>query len=162
MLFIFIYSGMEQTWCDIFALLFELFPHRWRLVYVEQRPIGGNILYNYNDSAKVRFCCEKCGHGWTSMKGRVAFYFDLTLPGIVTYTLYGQQCQKCESQHYEDSMWYPEEVAKVLTNVRNEIGHIFYGLYFNPKEKMRRPGKPRTPHNSNLCQACKDGICVDK
>ncbi|RWS30722.1 receptor-transporting protein 3-like protein [Leptotrombidium deliense] len=153
---------MEQIWNEQFNKLFHIFPHNWRLLQTEQRPFGGNILYNYNDSAKVRFCCDSCGHGWTSMKGRVAFFFDITFPGIVAYTLFGQKCQKCETECYEEAMWYPEEVAKVLHNVRNEIGHIFYGLYFKPKEKMRRAGKPRTPHNSNLCQACKDGICADK
>lgn len=62
---------------------------------------------------------------------------------------------------YEQPMWYPEEVGKVLLNVYVKIGQIYYGyLPSVPLEKGRRTGKPRTPHNSTLCQACKDGVCV--
>lgn len=66
---------------------------------------------------QVRFCCEECGHGWTSMKGRVAFWFAQAAgtagAGIVAFRLYGQQCERCKSGRFQDAMWYPEEVVKV-------------------------------------------------
>jgi hypothetical protein len=65
---------------------------------------------------------KKCGHGWTSMKGRVAFWFDLLPPyytyGFVTFKLYGQQCERCKTDRYEQAMWYPEEVCKVCLIIR--------------------------------------------
>ena len=41
---------------------------------------------------------QQCGHGWTSMKGRVAFWFDLTFAsGLLAFKLYGQTCEKCKN-----------------------------------------------------------------
>lgn len=157
---------MEQVWMSHFSSLFKSYPHQWFIVPVEQPPVGGNFV-TFVDSAKVRFCCEECGHGWTSMKGRVAFWFDLYTyngysQGLVAFKLFGQQCQKCKSESYESPMWYPEEVFKVLVNLFNKIGQSYYGFYYPPLERTRRPGKPRTPHNSQLCQACKDGVCTNR
>lgn len=59
---------------------------------------------------------QECGHGWTSMKGRVIFWFQLNYGsnmGYVMFKLYGQQCQRCKNGKYEHAMWYPEEVIKV-------------------------------------------------
>lgn len=97
------------------------------------------------------------------MKGRVAFWFDFyCIYGIVAFKLYGQKCDHCKEDRYEQPMWYPEEVQKVLINVYNRVGQAFYGFQCPPIEKTRRVGKPRTPHNSQLCQACKDGVCSDR
>ncbi|GAB6033071.1 hypothetical protein CHUAL_012686 [Chamberlinius hualienensis] len=132
--------------------------------------IGGSLTpqqrwQTFLDSAKVRFCCQECGHGWTSMKGRVAFWFTFNASngqGTLMFRLYGQKCQRCKSGNYENSMWYPEEVVKVLMNVYCHIGQFYYGLYQASITKSRRAGKPRTPHNSNLCQACQDGVCAER
>ena len=51
---------------------------------------------------------------------------------------------------------------KVLQNLYNRVGQVFYGFNKPMIEKTRRSGKPRTPHNSDLCQACKDGLCADR
>ncbi|XP_013777704.1 receptor-transporting protein 3-like isoform X3 [Limulus polyphemus] len=156
--------GMEQMWQMEFQRLFvQYLPHLWFLSPVEEKPIGS--WGAFVDSAKVRFCCEKCGHGWTSMKGRVAFWFTLnplTCEGLVVFKLFGQQCDRCNSERYEHAMWYPEEVIKVLANVYNRIGQVYYGFYQPPIHRSRRPGKPRTPHNSNLCQACKNSVCTER
>lgn len=51
------------------------------------------------------------------MKGRVVFWFDLLPPnfniGIVAIKLFGQLCDACKLDNYEQPMWYPEEVTKV-------------------------------------------------
>lgn len=63
---------------------------------------------------------QDCGNGWTSMKGRVTFWFHLNLStneGFVQFKLYGQVCKKCCSGKFEYVMWYPEEVSKV--NISN-------------------------------------------
>lgn len=131
------------------------------------------------DSAKVRFCCENCGHGWTSMKGRVVFWYELfefvNQPALITsgppanqvigycaYKLFGQQCDICKIENrFEQPMWYPEEVTKVLNNLHSKIGQVYFGFKMPAIDKQRRAGKPKTSHNSSLCQACQDGLCTD-
>lgn len=52
------------------------------------------------------------------MKGRIVFWFNLLPPnfniGIVTIKLFGQKCEVCKMEVYEQPMWYPEEVTKVI------------------------------------------------
>ncbi|OQR67834.1 hypothetical protein BIW11_02126 [Tropilaelaps mercedesae] len=156
--------GMEQVWLGEFGQLFSSYlPHRWSLLPVTETPLGS--WTQFVDSAKVRFCCSECGHGWTSMKGRVAFWFAQAAgagAGVVAFRLYGQQCERCKSGRFQDAMWYPEEVVKVLVNLYNRIGRTYYGFFESPIQKARRAGKPRTPHNAQLCQACHDGVCTEQ
>ncbi|CAL1285308.1 unnamed protein product [Larinioides sclopetarius] len=150
------------VWQLIFMKLFSCFaPHSWRLVAVPSKPSGR--WHTFVDSAKVRFACEACGHGWTSMKGRVTFWCAFSNnTGVVAYRLYGQQCDNCQGESYEPAMWYPEEIEKVLWNICNRVAHVFYGCARPPIQLNRRPGKPKNPHNSEKCQACKDGVCAER
>ncbi|XP_055946838.1 uncharacterized protein LOC129980524 [Argiope bruennichi] len=157
--------GMEVVWQREFGILFSQYaPYVWMLIPVSEKPEG--VWNECVDSAKVRFCCDGCGHGWTSMKGRVAFWFLLNHSngfGYVCLKLYGQQCDRCKNRpSYEPAMWYPEEVKKVLINIYNKVGEVYYGFHQVPYQRDRRAGKPRTPHNSDLCQACKDGVCSER
>ena len=52
--------------------------------------------------------------------------------------------------------------TQVLMNLFNRVGQIFYGFEKTKFEKQRRLGKPRTPHNKYLCQACLEGICLSR
>jgi len=155
-------DGMEVVWHGEFSRLFSNFypPHVWFLTITTQAP---QFKWKYHrDSAKVRFCCQECGNGWTSMKGRVIFWFHLnhaTNEGFVQFKLYGQQCKKCNSGKFEYVMWYPEEVSKVMSNLYHKVGQTFYGFMQPPIRIDRRPGRPRNQHNADLCQACRDGEC---
>lgn len=155
---------MELVWHGEFDRLFsQYYPHAWQLVPTFCPP--NDRWRTFKDSAKVRFSCQECGHGWTSMKGRVIFWFQLnyaTNMGYVMFKLYGQQCQRCKNGKYEHAMWYPEEVIKVLGNVYNRVGQIYYGFVRPPLRIDRRAGKPRNQHNSELCQACKEGLCREE
>nr|XP_026690293.1 uncharacterized protein LOC100184466 isoform X1 [Ciona intestinalis] len=155
-------DGMEVVWHGEFSRLFCNFypPHVWYLTITNQAP--QQKWKFHRDSAKVRFCCQDCGNGWTSMKGRVTFWFYLnylTNEGFVQFKLYGQQCKKCNSGKFEYVMWYPEEVSKVMCNVYNKVGQTYYGFLQPPIRIDRRPGRPRNQHNAELCQACRDGEC---
>lgn len=84
---------MGKVWLEEFESLFKHFlPDPWILQEVENKPLlrlqqaldqhhyihGVNQKFKmFVDSAKVRFCCDNCGHGWTSMKGRVIFWYEL-------------------------------------------------------------------------------------
>lgn len=155
-------DGMEVVWHGEFSRLFSSFfpPHIWYLSITNAAP--QEKWKFFRDSAKVRFCCQDCGNGWTSMKGRVTFWFHLNTvsnEGFVQFKLYGQVCKKCNSGKFEYVMWYPEEVSKVMCNLYNKVGQTFYGFMQPPIRIDRRPGRPRNQHNADLCQACRDGEC---
>ena len=40
--------------------------------------------------------------------------------------MFGQKCQKCMDDRFEEPMWYPEEVAKVINNY---IKKIMFKIY---------------------------------
>ncbi|GAB1606123.1 receptor-transporting protein 4-like [Argonauta hians] len=157
-------SSMEMVWHGEFDRLFcQYLPDLWCLLSTNYPP--SNRWRTFKDSAKVRFSCQQCGHGWTSMKGRVIFWFHLnfaTSCGYVMFKLYGQQCMRCNNGCYEPAMWYPEEVVKVIGNVYNRIGQLHYGFVRPPLRIDRRAGKPRNQHNADLCQACKEGLCKEE
>ncbi|XP_025081074.1 receptor-transporting protein 3-like isoform X2 [Pomacea canaliculata] len=157
-------ASMELVWHGEFDRLFgQYYPHTWYLIPTFLAP--NDRWRVFKDSAKVRFSCGECGHGWTSMKGRVIFWFNLNYAanaGYVLFKLYGQQCQKCNNGKFEHAMWYPEEVVKVIGNVYNRVGQIFYGFVRPPLRIDRRQGKPRNQHNAELCQACKEGLCKEE
>ncbi|KAK7460769.1 hypothetical protein BaRGS_00038816 [Batillaria attramentaria] len=161
---LFLSQRMELVWHGEFDRLFsQYYPHMWYLVPTFYAP--SDRWQVFKDSAKVRFSCGECGHGWTSMKGRVIFWFHLnyaTNSGYVLFKLYGQQCQKCNNGKFEHAMWYPEEVVKVIGNVYNRVGQCYYGFVRPPLRIDRRQGKPRNQHNAELCQACKEGLCKEE
>lgn len=129
---------MERVWMSEFRRIFSSFQHElWTIQPVERKPTGVR-LNMFVDSAKVRFSCDaslpflpkscrftnvyyfclqRCGHSWTSMKGRIVFWFALLSPnfniGIVAIKLFGQRCVSCSSEVFQQPMWYPEEVTKV-------------------------------------------------
>lgn len=53
-------------------------------------------------------------------------------------------------------------VLQVVGNVYNRVGQIYYGFVRPPLRIDRRVGKPRNQHNSELCQACKEGLCKEE
>jgi len=157
---------MEALWHSHFDHLFSNFwPCAWQLI---PKPLVGCPVSNWNvhsDAAKVRFLCQTCGHGWTSMKGRVVFWYSFdprNLCGTVAFALFGQKCQQCSKDGFDNftsAMWYQEEVVKVLFNIYNSVGQTYYGFQQPSFVKLRRPGKPRSQHASELCQACQMGVC---
>jgi len=158
-------TSMELVWHGEYERLFaQYYPHRWHLMPTLKAPENLTQWRTFKDSAKVRFQCSSCGHGWTSMKGRVTFWYCLdltTMEGFCQFKLYGQQCKRCANGTFEPAMWYPEEVVKVVGNVYNRIGQVYYGFWQPPMRIDRRQGKPGTQHNKDLCQACKDGECTE-
>uniref|UniRef100_A0A915HYE5 3CxxC-type domain-containing protein n=1 Tax=Romanomermis culicivorax TaxID=13658 RepID=A0A915HYE5_ROMCU len=153
---------METLWHMEFDNLFKTFFNVWYLspLVSDLPPVG--LWFETKDSAKVRYLCQKCGQGWTSMKGCVYFWYTLNISqnvGILYFKLMGQTCQKCNDNRFEHPLWYPEEVIKVLRNIYYKVGQTFYGFVRPNFEKQRRPGKPRSQHAKNLCQACQMGFC---
>lgn len=164
-------TDMIKVWHNEFNSLFGYFMQHWGHPWYLQ-----GVLYNapecdpspidYHDSAKARFQCQMCGNAWTSMKGRIKFWLQpYALPsgqicgGKLYFKLYGQKCQKCTPEEFQHAMWYPEEAKKVLTNAFFWIGERYYCFEKQQQIVTRRRGRPRTQHNSALCQACHEGVC---
>ena len=40
------------------------------------------------------------------------------------FKLYGQQCNRCSDETFQNPSWYKEEVDKVLNNVHQKIGEV--------------------------------------
>ncbi|XP_057365761.1 uncharacterized protein LOC130686644 isoform X1 [Daphnia carinata] len=167
--------GLERFWKNAFMWLFiELFEnnHLWTLKPVEKPPDDdgkGTPWETVIHSAKVRFNCEQANHGWTSMQGRVVFWFRM-LHGIesgfargeVVFKLYGQKCERCTSGAFETPLWYPEEIANAMWNLYSKVAEKFYGRPLDKVVRGLRGGKPRTPHKPELCQSCSDGLPCGK
>ncbi|XP_047472085.1 receptor-transporting protein 3-like isoform X3 [Penaeus chinensis] len=151
--------GLEQVWNQHFELLFRTLPNVWYFGPIQKTPTGWSV---FKDMAKVRFSCQRCSHGWTSMYGLVVFYYrwDAFLnQGHVRFILTGQKCNQCERSAFETPMWYPEEAQKVMTNLYHEVANRVYGLQTPPLIRDRRHGRPRQQHNSSMCEGCHQGIC---
>ena len=119
-----LFSGMEQFWSSAFAYYFKSFlesdSHLWTLTPVNLPPVSTHWKWHQASySAKVRFRCRvrvllkfffyfcfivfflfQEHQGWTSMKGRVFFWYRLWRQGDqilaeVLFKIYGQQCNQC-------------------------------------------------------------------
>ncbi|KAK8726837.1 hypothetical protein OTU49_010085 [Cherax quadricarinatus] len=153
------YGGLEQVWNQHFESLFMNLPNMWTFGPIDDIPAGWSI---FKDMAKVRFSCQRCSHGWTSMYGLVIFYYqwDLSInQGNVRFLLTGQKCNQCCPPGFETPMWYPEEAQKVKTNLYHEVAGRVYHLQTPPLIRDRRHGRPRHQHNSTMCEACHQGLC---
>nr|XP_053651485.1 uncharacterized protein LOC128701639 [Cherax quadricarinatus] len=152
-------TGLEQVWNQHFESLFMNLPNMWTFGPIDDIPAGWSI---FKDMAKVRFSCQRCSHGWTSMYGLVIFYYqwDLSInQGNVRFLLTGQKCNQCCPPGFETPMWYPEEAQKVMTNLYHEVAGRVYHLQTPPLIRDRRHGRPRHQHNSTMCEACHQGLC---
>merc|ERR1711990_551261 len=164
---------IKIVWQREFNRLFAQLPQdgvisKWNFFEVQNEVDPFQL--QLRDWAKVRFECIKCGNGWTSMRGLIRFQIqiqNLFMPdrvcnmGNIFAQMFGQKCQRCIDERFENPMWYPEEVTKVLENLYTRVRHHFYGdidLIQNIRIE-RRAGKPRNPHRPELCQACANGNC---
>ena len=66
---------MSQFWHETFDDIFQDFnPDEWTLEPTNDRGMPRDWR-RFKDSAKVKFLCENCGNSWTSMMGRIIFWY---------------------------------------------------------------------------------------
>jgi hypothetical protein len=89
----------------------------YRLMLYDARficPRAMNASYSMMqlDNAKAQFKCDICGHCWTSMRARCAFYISKPNEGgIVLLKLYTQQCQYCYTTVHP--LWYFGRIERI-------------------------------------------------
>ncbi|KAK4007965.1 hypothetical protein OUZ56_013124 [Daphnia magna] len=173
--------GLESFWQSAFRWFFQPFlashGHLWTLEPTELPPLSIEWpWHSVTYFAKVRFQCQ-CKRGWTSMKGRVVFWFRVRRQGehIVSealFKLFGQQCSFCSNSDsiYEfeflTPLWYPEEIENAISFLASQVIVSYYGGADLPKLSpsdrfFRNSGTPSSiPHDSTRCQACQYGYCT--
>ncbi|CAN7986038.1 unnamed protein product [Ixodes hexagonus] len=150
---------MEQVWQAEFQKLFSQYvPQSWYLLPVVQRPIGVN-WQTFVDSAKVRFCCETINSFLTTPIDLRSLVIDER--GDPFQSFRGASRAWCAIGRQFETL-VPAAILVVLVNIYNRVGQVYYGFQQPPIHKNRRPGKPRNPHNADLCQACRDGVCSER
>ena len=155
----------------------------WTLTPTNKPPIDDDKGFpwrSFIQTAKVRFNCpviklsiykyflqsqliipslilKQERHGWTTMQGRVAFWYRIayTKPGLgnfirgqVVFKLYGQKCETCSSDvsclshHLLSSYTLTESVSINLQNYEiplwypEEIANAIWNLYFKIGQKL--------------------------
>ena len=126
---VFICSGLDTFWQSAFAWFFRplwlIHNHLWTFEPVELPPLSCEWpWHSATYSSKIRFQCNvniftqiklfssnlnalliryhlQEQHAWTSLKGRVVFWYRIRRQGNqiiseVLFKLYGQQCKKCQ------------------------------------------------------------------
>jgi len=80
--------NVDEIWKREFSKVFNtcFYPDLWGLQKIgdgdhhfAEAPVNTELVkwYCFKECAKVRYCCNICGNGWTSMRGQVSFWFYL-------------------------------------------------------------------------------------
>jgi len=162
--------GMEQYWLTAFTWFFHSFwetdSHLWTLQPVDVTPDSSQWMWHSASySAKVRFQCQK-RHGWTSMKGRVSFWFRIRreqeeIKPEAVFKYFGQKCNRCQSrpQVFVSPLWYHEEIENAMRYLSLEVANTYYGGKKEPTPRRLRRGHPQSHHDVTCCEACLQGFC---
>lgn len=114
-------------------------------------------------NGKVQFQCQKCEHQWSSAKGTARFEILMNevgegiRRGEVLVRLYGQRCNHCLAEGFEKADWTEEGIEKSLTSLRSDVSRRFY-----PADLLACNERGPKAHQSQLCQACQEGVCQRK
>jgi hypothetical protein len=101
-------------------------------------------------SCKLKFDCTRCRKTWSSMKGSLEIV--LWNQSKICCQMYSQECSRCRT--FGTPTVYSEEFQTLILHVIDK-----YEEAPQPKNIHKTEGQPRTPHKSNLCEACKLGRC---
>ncbi len=111
----------------------------------------------------MKFVCPNCSRFWMSGKGVALLNFKAVEDGEDSYIIYynvvvfGQECQRCETHgdKFVDDESLEVCAAKLAKYALDRLGYEY--------ERAIRPdnGVETPPHKSELCDACKAGMCID-
>ncbi|ODN04560.1 Receptor-transporting protein 3 [Orchesella cincta] len=183
------YFGGQMTMWQIKMVHYFLkfHPHTWKMHGVPETFDIATFLRNtmsivgeFHIVSKLRFCCRACKTPWTSKKGTIVFKFcfnNATNRGWILMRIFGQICikQDCADWTFQNPACYPEEIDRAVKKLSEYIGLHVYGIAVKPNtfadcfKSIRKSGGIGgssktsagypTPHKSQFCQACMNGVC---
>ncbi|XP_061490520.1 receptor-transporting protein 2-like [Rhineura floridana] len=136
----------------------------WRLV-MDQR-----LDFHYVDTrwrkwlmehAHARFMCSRCCHSWSSHQAVILFHMHWEQhgrQGQVKMRLFGQKCQKCFSNKYEEPQFSEDDVDNILEDMILEIREKCYGERIDHSKFSKVIVNDSGPHMRGYCEACQLGI----
>ena len=112
----------------------------------------------------MEFECGRCGNRWSSLNGVAVFrYIKHGWRGEVRMQLMGQKCQRCIGvSEFQSPKWDAQEISFAISGLLEKVKVKYYGHKRGDKKPVDRyiEGKMQGPHLSQLCQACKIGVCT--
>lgn len=139
-------TGRDYCW---------LIPANWRIEF-RHPPSRQAALYVRTRKVKVKFECS-CGHTWTSMEGCLrSFIWRVGDNAHICLMLYQEECQFCQGAPSKDkTTLYAKEFATLIKKVIYDYEHP---TLMNPFRVQPTPGKPKSPHQSTYCEACRKHV----
>ncbi|XP_028256699.1 receptor-transporting protein 3-like [Parambassis ranga] len=126
----------------------------------EERKRGWKI---YSHCAFGNFQCDSCSNTWRSARVVVLFRYRLRNDrGSVIMRPFGQSCRSCQDDVFYRPGFAEKEVEEALLRLFAKIRKNCYGEDDDNDDDGSSPSSPtrRTkPHESDLCEACTQGIC---
>ncbi|XP_063754606.1 receptor-transporting protein 3-like [Eleginops maclovinus] len=111
------------------------------------------------------FSCASCSKSWRSAKVTLLFRYRLRGErGAVIMRPFGQACRSCQDDSFVRPGFSKEDVENVLLGLCSKIRKNCYGEQ-DDNAGGREPQefvKKTKPHESDLCEACSQGICCLK
>ncbi|KAI9539914.1 hypothetical protein NQZ68_001847 [Dissostichus eleginoides] len=109
--------------------------------------------------------CPSCRKVWSSAKVTVLFHYRLRGErGAVIMRPFGQACRSCHDGTYARPGFSEEEVERALLRLWAKIRKNCYGEMDDNDVGREQPHSTNysKPHESDLCEACSQGICREK
>ncbi|KAJ3609406.1 hypothetical protein NHX12_023929 [Muraenolepis orangiensis] len=126
----------------------------------EDRKIGWKV---YNHCAFGNFLCASCSKCWSSAKVMVLFRYRLRKAaerGRVIMRPFGQACRSCNADGFYRPGFSEEEVEDTLQELFKKIRKNCYGeRQDGGQTRPLHDVKKTKPHETELCEACLQGIC---
>ncbi|XP_008542063.1 receptor-transporting protein 3 [Equus przewalskii] len=161
----------EEVWKQVFQeLIQEVKPwHKWTLRLDESLLPGiqKRGWTQYQQWGFARFQCSSCSRTWASARVQVLFHMhwsEVKSRGRVKMRVFAQRCQKCSQPPFEVPEFTNENISRILNNLVVRILKKCYGEEFKLTEEipMIREISLEGPHDSDNCEACLQGFCVQR
>uniref|UniRef100_A0A669F3D8 Receptor-transporting protein 4 n=2 Tax=Oreochromis niloticus TaxID=8128 RepID=A0A669F3D8_ORENI len=113
--------------------------------------------------ARGNFECASCTRTWASARVVLVFRYRLLRgQGTVIMRPFGQACLRCRGNNFNLPGFAEKEVEQALLRQFYKIRKNCYHEEDDDEDSGRSSSEPEAktkPHEKNLCQACRMGIC---
>ncbi len=166
----------------------DLLSDQWTLAEAPLEFVKTKKYCQYGVGGKGKFLCNSCHNSWTSMNCRIIFYFSPDRNNrshTVLYELFGQKCKRrgCRNQvrfeknqfnrrnvisysmidflfkAFQGACWYDDEIERIVIQLIEKMKQKIHGHLDPMRERPKREGHMRKPHQEDLCEACQKGKC---